>query len=138
MTPTPNPDLFPWHDPPQGGLDALRQKIAQEQQQQRSGSRALRLRWGAPALAATAAAMVLLVTWLARAPEDQSQTRKLHFASPRVAVGGGEVTQEPVTVTPNTSHLAAVERVPIEGDVVFYRVASAELAPPWSSKRRVY
>ncbi len=116
---SPGDDLFDPLDPPAGGVERLRARIARTRRARVRRRRVAGALVAAPLLAAAAYIVVL--------PRATAPSSIGGFSPMRVGLGLEARPTEPVTIAPASRGSAAVQRVPLGTDtVLLYLVGSIE------------
>ena len=116
---SPGDDLFERLDPPAGGVELLRARIAR--------TKRARVRRRRVAGALVAAPLLVAATYIAILPRTNEAQVLLGFSPTRVALGLEARPSEPVTVAPDDHGSVAVQRVALGTDtVLLYLVGSVE------------
>lgn len=109
--------LFETLEPPAGGLEGLRSRLARDTRRRRIRTRAL---------AGTATlAVVAVATWATLASRSGADDLPPEFALARMHLGLMPLPSEPVTIPDERRGDTAIHRVPLPtDDVIFYLVAT--------------
>lgn len=109
--------FFETLEPPPGGLEGLRSRLARDTRRRRVRARVL--------AGVGAFAVLLAATWTARAPGYTADDLPPEFDLVRMHLGLTPLPSEPVTIPEHRREDTAVQRVPLPtDDVIFYLVGS--------------